>query len=156
MTFDTQRYSLIDCGEGERLEKLGNRIVRRSCLTATWPKSLNKEVWENYDLRYTGTSGKKGDWELKNPDLKDWRVQFGDMSFCLNNYDMGQIGVFPEQAQNWHFITHSLNGFLTTRPKAKVKVLNLFAYTGGSTIASLMSPQIEVKNSLFDSSSPLI
>lgn len=139
-------YEYIDSGNFLRLEKFGNYIVKRSCPSATWDYNKDITEWNKPDLTYIGSSGKPGTWQGINPN--QWQISIENMKFNLNISTFGQIGIFPEQIQNWKFIQNIVKDV-----KKPMKVLNLFAYTGGSSIASTFC---SMKYDNIDNKTPLI
>ncbi|RYH29574.1 hypothetical protein EON65_08015 [archaeon] len=137
-------YELLDFGMGQKLEKFGPHLVVRPSLGVQHAQRTQKllKFWRNSaNLVYSGTSGQPGMWNGTVRD--DWKVQFGHMTFHLNTSSMGQVGVFPEQQCNWEWMQQILPTYLLQEP-GPVKVLNGFAYTGGSTMACLVDPRIQV------------
>ena len=131
-------YELIDCGNFEKLERFGDRILIRPEPQAVWAKGLPEAEWlKRYDTRFKGRSATTGDWMKKNPKLPDrWHIQYsnGDaaIKLRLGLTSFKHVGVFPEQAVNWDYISGAVKAFRTPRPK----VLNLFAYTGGASLVA--------------------
>jgi 23S rRNA (cytosine1962-C5)-methyltransferase len=144
-------YEYIDSGNLFRLERFGDILVSRSCPTAKWPKTAAlSSRWAQAQLKYIGQSGKRGTWQGKLDAVQsNWTVSFDRIgSFRLQLSEYGQVGVFPEQESNWHWIQNVLEEE-TRRRSRIINVLNGFAYTGGSTMASLSAgPNIRVS---FDS-----
>lgn len=146
-------YHLLDCGDLLRLEKFGNLIVKRSCPTAVWTRDRSIAEWETPDLTYEGISGKGGSWTAGKTVVScsdfnqknNWQVKFGD-NFVMQLYlsENGQVGVFPEQEDNWKWIKNQMNKFNSKDNYDSLKILNGFAYTGGSTLASLSAGNTEV------------
>lgn len=128
-------YELIDCGEGEKLERFGNKTIRRPEINATEPKQLSDKQWNNADLTFTEIQNQRGKWLGTNTDT--WKISYPLGSQCIDFLlkigDSKQLGVFPEQAYNWHFINKLIN------KNQDKKVLNLFAYTGGASMASSLA-----------------
>lgn len=137
-------YELIDSGEYEKLERFGKYIIRRPEPQAVWRKSLSDTEWQaSADATFRREKGKasqdgndKGVWTQKKNMPDQWYIDYGykDMSlkFRLGLTSFKHVGVFPEQAENWNFIYDTI----TAMQKDDVKVLNLFAYTGGASIAA--------------------
>lgn len=129
-------YELIDCGDFEKLERFGNRILIRPEPQAVWPKGLAEAEWaRRHDIRFKGRSATSGDWIKKNPKLSDrWHVEYRNKDVAiklrLGLTSFKHVGVFPEQAVNWDYISESVGMFRTKQ----VKILNLFAYTGGASL----------------------
>ncbi|HZX63619.1 MAG TPA: class I SAM-dependent methyltransferase [Bacteroidales bacterium] len=141
-------YELIDTGGLEKLERFGKYTLARPEPQAIWEKSLPETEWERLaHARYRRTRGidpskqelgEKGDWKLK-PGMPDqWMISYSykgmHLKFRLGLTSFGHIGVFPEQAVNWNYIYDILNPLRVTRDASRV--LNLFAYTGGSSLAA--------------------
>src|SRR5450759_3547082 len=141
-------YELIDTGGLEKLERFGKYTLTRPEPQAIWEKSLPEAEWEKLShARYRRTRGidpsklepgEKGDWKLK-PGMPDqWMISYSykemHLKFRLGLTAFGHIGVFPEQAVNWNYIYDILTPLRDTRHA--LRVLNLFAYTGGASLAS--------------------
>lgn len=131
-------YELIDCGNFEKLERFGEVILIRPEPQAVWPKALSEAEWnKQHHIRFRGRSATSGDWIKKNPRFDDrWHIQYRNkdvsFKFRLALTSFKHVGIFPEQAVNWDYITDKVKSFATPRPK----VLNLFAYTGGASLAA--------------------
>ena len=131
-------YELIDSGGGTKLERFGDRIVARPEPQALWQRNLSDEEWARLaDATFIrdGKSDERGWWQLKPgiPDRWTMRYDHGGMHLSMRLALTGfkHVGVFPEQAANWDFIYDTL-----LERGAGAKVLNLFAYTGGATLAA--------------------
>jgi 23S rRNA (cytosine1962-C5)-methyltransferase len=123
--FDPAEYQLLDFGENEKLESFGGVVVRRETPSALGDRVLSSQ-WENARIRLDRLN-EKLHWTGNSP--PDWQVGYQERVFLLRQTPTGQIGVFPEQATNWDWIAQcpgNLSG---------AKALNLFAYTGGTTLA---------------------
>ncbi len=131
---DWQDYELIDCGHGEKLERFGRFILRRPEPQAVWSYGLPKAEWERYDARYLPDGSHSGNWERKGKMPDQWYVKYqhGEMKlkFRLGLTGFKHVGIFPEQASNWQYI------YQHSRRIRDAKVLNLFAYTGGASLAA--------------------
>lgn len=123
--FSDSNYQLLDFGDGEKLERFGEALVRRETPSVYGTRSLNAD-WARAELRCK-LDGQSRSWEGSAD--KDWQVQFGKLKFQLKPTPTGQVGVFPEQATNWSWIEQAGLDF------AGLKALNLFGYTGGTTMA---------------------
>lgn len=129
-------YELIDSGNGEKVERLGKYVLIRPEPQALWSPALPEAEWRRMaDARFVQDGSSSGDWERYNKQLPDqWVIgyQHGGMriNFRLGLTRFKHVGIFPEQSVNWDFIY--------TRSKAltQPKVLNLFAYTGGASLAA--------------------
>ena len=135
-------YELIDSGDFEKLERFGRYITRRPEPQAIWQKSLSEDEWcrmATASFRREGGSEERGRWSLSPQQPEQWRIsqRVGDkkITLRLGLTSFKHVGVFPEQAENWNFIFESVKGLQkggTQRPK----VLNMFAYTGGASLAA--------------------
>ena len=131
---DWTDYELIDSGEGEKLERFGpggspGYTLVRPDPRAIWTKSAPASRWETADATYRRTNSKTGMWETKTPAPVPWNISYRDLTFLLRPTEFKHVGVFPEQAVNWQWLTGVIHG----KP---LRVLNLFAYTGGATMAA--------------------
>ncbi len=141
-------YELIDTGGLEKLERFGKYTLARPEPQAIWTKSLTETEWERLaHTRYRRMRGidpskqeliEKGDWKLKPGMPEQWMISYSykgmHLKFRLGLTAFGHIGVFPEQAVNWNYIYDILNPLRVTHHASRV--LNLFAYTGGSSLAA--------------------
>jgi len=131
-------YELLDCGNSEKLERFGERILIRPEPQAIWDKGLSEEEWERLaDTRFRARSATTGNWLKKKASLPDrWHLRYKtpdlDLKFRLALTSFKHVGVFPEQAVNWDFIASSIKKIKTSQ----VRFLNLFAYTGGASLAA--------------------
>lgn len=136
-------YELIDSGNFEKLERFGNQIVSRPEPQAIWDKALSENEWRKiahsifvYKQGSYVSEAERGDWESKPNALKQWNVEYNykqmKLKFRLGLTSFKHVGIFPEQAANWNFIYDKIKSLNTPNPK----VLNLFAYTGGASLAA--------------------
>lgn len=138
-------YELIDCGGFEKLERFGKYTLARPEPQAVWNKKLSEAEWEKrYDAKYVREKGKnesqlnndKGNWMTKAHMPENWFISYEykemKLTFRLALTSFGHIGIFPEQAENWDYIYDFLQPYKALKPK----VLNLFAYTGGASLAA--------------------
>lgn len=134
-----QDYKIIDAGNGEKLEIWKDVVLRRPDPQALWPIDKNNNNWNNPDGFYHRSSKGGGNWEFfkKLPDY--WTVNYGSLSFKVSPTNFKHTGLFPEQAVNWDYMIDKIKN--SNRP---VKVLNLFAYTGGATMACSSAGAVEV------------
>lgn len=122
-------YECLDAGNGEKLERWGNVILRRPEPQAMWEIPFDK-AWKNVDGFYHRSSKGGGYWDF-NKKLPDyWTVTYKDLTFKVTPTNFKHTGLFPEQATNWDFMMDKIK-----KSKRKIKVLNLFAYTGAATMA---------------------
>ncbi len=134
-------YELVDCGDYEKLERFGRWIVRRPEPQAIWRRTLGEEEWRRLadaSFRRDVRSDERGEWQLKPSMPSRWTVEYAYRSMRLRMRlgltSFKHVGLFPEQAENWNFIYDNIRGRLERADR--VDVLNLFAYTGGATLAA--------------------
>ncbi|MBB6274316.1 23S rRNA (cytosine1962-C5)-methyltransferase [Pedobacter cryoconitis] len=129
-------YELIDCGDFEKLERFGNLILCRPEPQAVWKKVLPEQEWKKLThIRFKGRSATSGEWVRAAGNVPDrWNVEYKNddvkINLRLGLTSFKHVGVFPEQAVNWDYISSSIKKFKTPKPK----VLNLFAYTGAASL----------------------
>jgi 23S rRNA (cytosine1962-C5)-methyltransferase len=126
-------YELLDSGLGEKLERYGNNILSRPDPEALWNKKLSKEVWDDASFKFV-RNGNRTKWITKEGAQKSWDISFGGLNFSIKPTSFKHTGLFPEQLLNWQWmemlIKENKNSY-----KQPISVLNLFAYTGGATLA---------------------
>lgn len=123
------QYSLLDSGEGEKLEKYGQYVLSRPDPQTLWRKHLAAKEWAEADAIFL-RDGRSTEWKTK-PDLpKRWQVEVQGLKFWVKPTAFKHTGLFPEQSSNWYW----LSGIIQTA-KRELEVLNLFGYTGGATLA---------------------
>ena len=131
-------YELLDCGDFEKLERFGNVVLIRPEPQAVWGKALPESEWtKQHHIRFKGRSATSGEWIKKDSKTPDrWHVNYSNPSisikFRLALTSFKHLGIFPEQAVNWDYISECIGKFKTPEPK----ILNLFAYTGGASLAA--------------------
>lgn len=123
-----QDYECLDAGNGEKLERWGNVILRRPEPAAMWETNIDKK-WNNIDGFYHKVNG-GGYWEFKNKLPESWIVKYKDLKFKVTPTNFKHTGLFPEQATNWDFMMDKIKN-----AGRQIKVLNLFAYTGAASMA---------------------
>ena len=134
-------YELIDSGDFEKLERFGRYVVRRPEPQAIWRRSLTEEEWRRLaDASFLrdGRSEERGEWRLRSGMPSRWTVDYAyeglRLRMRLGLTSFKHVGLFPEQAANWNFI---YDNCVRMRAEGRTpKVLNLFAYTGGATLAA--------------------
>ena len=122
-------YELLDCSDGERLERWGKYILRRPDPQVIWKNRKNHKLWNKADGIYKRIGG-GGEW-IKLDVPPEWKINYGELSFKIKPMNFKHTGLFPEQAANWDWFFELIKN--ANRP---IKVLNLFAYTGGATVAA--------------------
>lgn len=123
-------YEILDCGEGQKLERWGKYVFIRPDPQVIWPKA-SPEAWENCDAIYRRSSRGGGAWEFKRKLPDSWLISYGRLKFKVRPTGFKHLGLFPEQQVNWDWIMETIGN-----AKRPVKLLNLFGYTGGATVAS--------------------
>lgn len=123
-------YELIDLADGEKLERWGNVKVARPDPQVIWKKQSKPKAWKDTDAYYHRSSTGGGEWDYKNKLPEKWVVSYKDLKFYVKTMGFKHMGLFPEQAVNWDWMIAKIKN--ANRP---IKVLNLFAYTGGATVA---------------------
>lgn len=135
-------YELIDSGDFEKLERFGEYVTRRPEPQAIWHKSLSEGEWERLaqaSFRRETKSEERGEWRLKAGMPSRWTIRYNykemhlRMRLALTSFK--HVGIFPEQAENWNFIYDHVEQINAVKGR-RAKVLNLFAYTGGATLAA--------------------
>lgn len=125
-------YELIDCTDGERLERWGKYILIRPDPQVIWSTPKKNRLWHNADARYFRSNTGGGKWEVYKTLPDSWSIGFNELKFNIKTMGFKHTGIFPEQAVNWEYTADKI-----TKAERPVKVLNLFAYTGGATISAL-------------------
>lgn len=128
-------YELIDSGEGEKLERYGSFIMSRPDKEAMWNKRESPNTWSKVNLKFE-REGQKTKWIVNSVVPKFWNISFGGLVFSLRPTSFKHIGLFPEQISNWQWMEKIIKNSKTKTP---VSVLNLFAYTGGATMACALA-----------------
>jgi 23S rRNA (cytosine1962-C5)-methyltransferase len=129
-------YELIDSGDGRKYERFGSYRLIRPCGQAIWRPQKGPSVWKEADASFDRLEGNR--WQLNAPIPDNWHVTVSGMQFRLSTTDFGHLGIFPEQRDLWSWITFMLEKARDMTGK-EISVLNLFAYSGGSTLASARS-----------------
>ncbi|MEI7777077.1 MAG: class I SAM-dependent methyltransferase [bacterium] len=128
-------YELIDSGEGEKLERYGEVLLRRPDPQALWNKKLSKEAWDKADGRFVRPEGQKGGiWKMSKNVPEEWQINLGSLKFWIKPTSFKHTGVFPEQLPNWQKMNDVIKKKVASGKK-DIQVLNLFGYTGGATLA---------------------
>lgn len=127
---DWKDYELIDASDGERLERWGKYILIRPDPQVIWHSDKKSPLWKKADASYRRSHSGGGAWS-ENRLPESWTIGYGDLNFRIKPMGFKHTGLFPEQATNWDWFSD-----LIRRAGRPIKVLNLFAYTGGATVAA--------------------
>lgn len=125
-----QDYKLVDCTSSEKLEQWGNITLIRPDPQIIWKTERKSPLWNNPHGYYRRSDKGGGQWEIKKKIPETWKISYGDLCFNIHPTGFKHTGLFPEQAVNWDLMDKIIRN--AGRP---VSVLNLFAYTGGATLA---------------------
>ena len=128
-----QDYQIIDAGNGEKLERWGQVTVVRPDPQIIWPRTQPDALWQQCHIYYHRSKSGGGSWEHKKKVPKQWTIAYkGLLNFNIKPTDFKHMGLFPEQAANWDWTAGLIKG-----AGRKIRVLNLFGYTGGATVSCL-------------------
>lgn len=130
-TKDWKEYELIDCSGGERLERWGDIVLIRPDPQVIWNTPKTNPLWRNADARYVRSNQGGGHWEFSKKLPEEWEMSYKDLTFKISPTGFKHTGLFPEQAVNWDMMREKIKG-----AGRNIRVLNLFAYTGGATLAA--------------------
>lgn len=125
-------YEILDMANGEKLERWGNIFLIRPDPQIIWSQKQYPSKWNCANARYNRSSTGGGYWEDKNNVPDNWQVKYKNLTFNIKPMGFKHTGIFPEQAINWDWMIEKI-----ASEKREIKVLNLFAYTGGATVACL-------------------
>ena len=123
-------YKVLDTGDGEKLEDIGGIILQRPDPQVIWGKS-NPQIWKPHAV-YDRSSSGGGSWRFIKRVPEKWTLSYGRLKFYIRPTGFKHIGLFPEQSANWDYISDRIE-----KSGRHINVLNLFAYTGGATLAAL-------------------
>ena len=123
-------YEIIDCSKGEKLERWGNYVLLRPDPQVLWDTPRKNPAWKKLNGHYHRSNKGGGEWEFF--DLPEqWSIHYKDLTFHLKPFTFKHTGLFPEQATNWDWFSEKIR-----HAGREIKVLNLFGYTGGATLAA--------------------
>jgi len=126
-------YELIDSGDARKLERFGKVVLARPCSQAVWNPAQPAATWADADAAFDRTEGNQ--WHNRGALPAEWTIQTADITFKLSGTDFGHLGIFPEQRAQWLWIRETVAKACAERNEP-INVLNLFAYSGGSTLAA--------------------
>ena len=132
-------YTILATGDGMKLERWGNVVLLRPDPQVIWRPSRDLYACGDINAVYRRSSKGGGGWEYRKPVPDEWTVSYRDLNFIVKPMGFKHTGLFPEQAANWDAMRALIENRLKTQPDRPVKVLNLFAYTGGASVACAKS-----------------
>lgn len=136
---DWKDYRIIATGEGMKLEKWGNVTLLRPDPQVIWKNEKNLYSYPEINAVYHRSERGGGGWQIKKPFPPQWTISYGDLKFYIKPTGFKHTGLFPEQAVNWNAMRAIIEKAKVENPDKPIKVLNLFAYTGGATVACAKS-----------------
>ena len=125
-------YEILDMANGEKLERWENIILIRPDPQIIWKEKSFPEKWKNANAKYNRSNTGGGNWNFIKPLPKSWQIRYKDLTFNIKPMGFKHTGIFPEQAVNWDWMMSKIKS-----SAREIKVLNLFAYTGGASVACL-------------------
>ncbi len=125
-----EEYRILDAGDGEKIERWGDIVLRRPDPQVIWPWTGHEAIRNGVHAHYHRSRSGGGSWEMKKAIPPDWTIRYRNLSFRVEPTGFKHTGLFPEQAVNWDWMAG-----LIRQANRPVSVLNLFAYTGGATVA---------------------
>ena len=125
-------YKILDMADGEKLEKWGNITLVRPDPQIIWKDKSFESKWKNINATYHRSKTGGGSWEYNKKIPENWQIKYKNLTFNIKPMGFKHTGLFPEQAVNWDWMINKIQN-----AKRPLKVLNLFAYTGGATVACL-------------------
>ena len=125
-------YEILDMANGEKLERWGDIVLIRPDPQIIWKEKTFPEKWKRANAKYNRSKTGGGSWENTSKLPKAWQIGYKNLTFNIKPMGFKHTGLFPEQAVNWDWMINKIKN-----EKREIKVLNLFAYTGGATVACL-------------------
>ena len=125
-------YKIIDMANGQKLEKWGKYVLSRPDPQIIWKDKTYYEEWKKADAIYSRSKTGGGSWKYNKKLPENWQIKYKELTFNIKPMGFKHTGLFPEQAVNWDWMIDKIK-----KANRKIKVLNLFAYTGGATVACL-------------------
>ena len=133
---DSICYELLDSGSFQKLERFGSVVLSRPCAQAVWQQSLPKADWQKVTATFFREGGNQ--WRGRDKLPETWTIEVDGTKFQLSSTDFGHLGIFPEQRDQWRRIREVCAEY-AGRHNRPARVLNLFAYSGGSTLAAALA-----------------
>ena len=133
---DPHGYELLDSGSFQKLERFGNVVLSRPCAQAVWQQTLPKAEWQKVTATFFRDGGNQ--WRGRDKLPETWTIDVDGTKFQLSSTDFGHLGIFPEQRDQWRRIRETCVEYAKHHGRP-ARVLNLFAYSGGSTLAAALA-----------------
>ncbi len=133
---DKNGYELLDSGTFQKLERFGSVVLSRPCAQAVWQQTLAKAEWQKVTATFFRDGGNQ--WRGRDKLPETWAIEVDGTKFQLSSTDFGHLGIFPEQRDQWRRIREVCTEY-ARRYDRPARVLNLFAYSGGSTLAAALA-----------------
>jgi 23S rRNA (cytosine1962-C5)-methyltransferase len=133
---DPNGYELLDSGAFQKLERFGSVVLSRPCAQAVWQQTLPKADWQKVTATFFRDGGNQ--WRGRDKLPETWTIDVDGTKFQLSSTDFGHLGIFPEQRDQWRRIRETCEEYVK-RHGRPARVLNLFAYSGGSTLAAALA-----------------
>lgn len=133
---DPNGYELLDSGAFQKLERFGSVVLSRPCAQAVWQQTLPKAEWQKVTATFFRDGGNQ--WRGRDKLPETWAIDVDGTKFQLSSTDFGHLGIFPEQRDQWRRIRETCEEY-AKRHGRPARVLNLFAYSGGSTLAAALA-----------------
>ena len=127
-----KEYKILDMADGQKLEKWGNVVLSRPDPQIIWKNKSFPDKWKQINATYHRSKTGGGAWEFNKKIPSSWQIHYKNLTFNIKPMGFKHTGLFPEQAVNWDWMINKIKS-----AKRPIKVLNLFAYTGGATVACL-------------------
>ncbi|MBI2810899.1 MAG: class I SAM-dependent methyltransferase [Candidatus Melainabacteria bacterium] len=124
----SEKYALLDSGDQQKLERFGEYTIVRPCSQALWRPALSKDIWDKADASFSREGGNA--WKFKKKLPESWHAEVEGVRFKISPTDFGHLGVFPEHSLLWKPMREAI------RSRKEPSILNLFAYSGGATLAA--------------------
>ncbi len=133
---DWKDYKILDMADGQKLEKWGDIILSRPDPQIIWKNKSFPDKWDKINATYHRSKTGGGSWEFNKKMPNSWQIHYKKLTFNIKPMGFKHTGLFPEQAVNWEWMINKIEEEIK-KNKREIKVLNLFAYTGGATVACL-------------------
>ena len=131
-----KEYKILDMANGQKLEKWGNIVLSRPDPQIIWKEKSFPNKWKEINATYNRSKTGGGSWDFKKKLPNKWQIHYKNLTFNIKPMGFKHTGLFPEQAVNWDWMINKIKTE-KQRTNREIKVLNLFAYTGGATVACL-------------------